>query len=34
MNTIPGSKLITLAMALVIAGTVAAQEPITPTDTV
>ena len=30
MNTIPGSKLVTLAMALVFAGTVAAQEPITP----
>ena len=34
MNTIPGSKLITLAMALVIAGTVAARVPITPTNTV
>lgn len=30
MNTIPGSKLVVLAMALVFAGTVAAQEPITP----
>ena len=30
MNMIPGSKLVTLAMALFFAGTVAAQEPITP----
>ena len=30
MNTIPGSKLATLAMALVFAGTLAAREPITP----
>ena len=30
MNMIPGSKLVTLAMALVFAGSVAAQEPITP----
>ena len=30
MNMIPGSKLVTMAMALVFAGTVAAQEPITP----
>ena len=30
MNVIPGSKLVTLAMALIFAGSVAAQEPITP----
>ena len=30
MNMIPGSKLVILAMALVFAGTVTAQEPITP----
>ncbi len=30
MNMIPGSKLVSLAMALVFAGSVAAQEPITP----
>jgi len=30
MNLNPGSKLVTLAMALIFAGTVAAQEPITP----
>jgi len=30
MNTFPGSKLVTLTMALVFAGSVAAQEPITP----
>ena len=34
MNMIPGSKLVTLAMALVFAGTVAAQEPITPIEPV
>ncbi len=30
MNMIPGSRLVILAMALVFAGTVVAQEPITP----
>lgn len=30
MNIIPGSKLVTLTMALIFAGSVAAQEPITP----
>jgi hypothetical protein len=33
MNMIPGSRLVILAMALVFAGTVVAQEPITPTGT-
>ena len=34
MNMIPGSKLVTMAMALVFAGAVMAQEPITPIEPV